>query len=469
MSAQAVVKHTAIQFVSRAISTLLGVVAIAIMTRALGTEGFGFYSTANAFVQVVGVLTDFGIAIVTVQLLAEVGANQGKILGSALTLRLLVSAAFLAVTPAVGLFFPYPVVIKAAILIFAFSQFANTGIQILTTIFQNRLRMELAAAGELLARVIQVAGVWFVAGHGSGLYGMAMAIAIGNAAQFALALALARRLQPFRLDYDREVWRSIIRRSWPIGLSIAFNVIYLRADMLILSLARSQAEVGLYGAAYRVIDVLTSLPFLFMGLVMPIMANAWSVKDAPRLARASARAFDFLILLALPIVAGAAALGRPLMAALAGEEFRESGGLLALLTVGLAAIFLGAVAGHGIIAVGVQRAMVKWYAVDAAISLAFYALAIPWYGAWGAAAVTVFSEVFIAVASTALYLRVARVRYGVSVALKAALAAALMALALPSLAAYGLVPAVIIGATLYLVLLWFLRAIPRDMVLQHRA
>lgn len=466
MTTRSVAKHTAIQFASRAVSTVLGVVAIGIMTRALGPEGFGFYTTANAFVQVVGVLTDFGIAIVTVQLLAEVGADQKKILGSSLALRQAVSVIFLAATPVIGLLFPYPEPIKWAIFIFAVSQFANTGIQILTTAFQNKLRMEYAASGELLSRLIQLVGVAISAAQGYGLLGMVIAIALGNFAQLLLAGALARRLIPFRFEYDREVWGTILRRSWPIGVSIAFNVIYLRADALILSLTRTQAEVGIYGAAYRVIDVLTSLPFLFMGLVMPIMANAWSANDAPRLARATQRAFDFLSILALPLIAGAAVVGGGVMATIAGEQFRSSGPLLALLTIGLAAIYLGSVAGHGIVAAGLQRAMVKWYAVDAIISLALYLLLIPRFGAWAAAGVTVFSEVFIAVAGSVLYLRKLHLKIEFTVFAKALLAAGVMSFALQPIADYGVVGPVILGATIYLVVLWLLRAVPRDTFLQ---
>lgn len=469
MTTHSVAKHTAIQFASRAVSTVLGVIAIGIMTRALGREGFGLYTSANAFVQIFGVLTDFGIAIVTVQLLAEVGANQAKILGNALALRLASAAVFLGLAPIVAHFFPYPSAVKVAVLIFAVSQLANTGLQVATTIFQNRLRMELAALGELLSRVIQLAGVIWVARAGAGLLWFAVAIAAGNIAQFALTAGLAGRLARYQLEFDRAVWSRILQRSWPIGISIAFNVVYLRADTFILSLTRPIAEVGLYGAAYRVIDVLTVFPFLFMGLVLPIMANAWSAKDEPRLHRATQRAFDFLSLLALPLVFGAFAVGGPVMAAIAGMPFRDSGELLAVLCIGLASIYIGTVAGHGIVATGLQRVMVKWYAIDAIVSLVLYVFFIPQYGAWAGAAVTVFSEIFIAVASAVVYYRFIQYRPHFGVAFKGLLAAVVMSLAIAPLAGYPAAASVIVGATLYALLLWILRAVPRDPVLQHRA
>lgn len=45
---------------------------------------------------------------------------------------------------------------------------------------------------------------------------------------------------------------------------------YLKTDTLILSLIKSPEEVGLYGAAYRIIDVPTTLPYMFAGIILPI-------------------------------------------------------------------------------------------------------------------------------------------------------------------------------------------------------
>ena len=58
--------NTAIQILGKALSTLLGVVALGLVTRTLGTEGFGAYTTVNSFLQVFGVVVDFDGTIVKV-------------------------------------------------------------------------------------------------------------------------------------------------------------------------------------------------------------------------------------------------------------------------------------------------------------------------------------------------------------------------------------------------------------------
>jgi len=62
---------------------------------------------------------------------------------------------------------------------------------------------------------------------------------------------------------------------WPIAISIIFNVVYLKGDTLLLSIFTNQTEVGIYGAAYRVLDVLTQTAMMIMGLFLPLLAFSW--------------------------------------------------------------------------------------------------------------------------------------------------------------------------------------------------
>lgn len=81
----------------------------------------------------------------------------------------------------------------------------------------------------------------------------------------------AHRYVRISFIFDASVWKDIIQRSWPLIITIVLNLVYLKADILILSLFKSQADVGLYGAAYRVIDVLVTIPFMIGGTILPIL------------------------------------------------------------------------------------------------------------------------------------------------------------------------------------------------------
>ena len=65
-----VAHNTIIQTIGKAISTMLGILVVALMTRYLGQRGFGQYSTIIAFLQIFGILVDFGLTLITVQMIS---------------------------------------------------------------------------------------------------------------------------------------------------------------------------------------------------------------------------------------------------------------------------------------------------------------------------------------------------------------------------------------------------------------
>lgn len=445
-------RNSYIQFLTRGVGTALGIVAIAIVTRALGPEGFGAYTTVTSFLQVFGVLVDFGVTIVGLQLLSEPGADEGKVIGNVLGVRLVTAGIFLGIAPIAALFFPYPQEIKIGIAFTTLSFLALAVHQILTTLFQKRLQMRAAAVAELGGRLTLVALMAASAAAGWGLFGALAATTAANVVQLAVAWIAASRLTPIRIQYDPLLWRRIYRLSWPIGVSIAFNLIYLRADALILSLTRSQEELGLYGAAYRVIDVLTVLPFLLMGLVLPRMVASWKSGDEERFGSLMSRSARYLLAFILPVACGGVVLGRAVMTAVSGEDFAAAGGYLAVLLFGVVMIYWGTVFSQAVIALELQRRMLPFYAANAALALVLYLWLIPRFGAAAAAWITVLSEATIAVASAAVVLRRTRLPLPLTAAARITLAAALMALLLKIVLAAVPLPLVVslpLGAALY--------------------
>lgn len=464
----AVAKNTAVQFGARGLGTILGVVAIGAMTRHLGPEGYGAYTTITSFLQVFGVLVDFGLTIVCLQMLAEPNADEGKILGNAVGLRLAIAVVFLGSAPLIALLFPYSRDIHIGIAFTTLSFLSIAIHQIIITLFQKRLTMKAAAVSELVGRCVLVGLVFAALALNAGLMGMLAATTLANIIQLLVAGIAAQRLVPFKIRFDQQVWRSLLTRSWPIGLSIAFNLIYLRADAVLLSIWRPQAELGLYGAAYRVIDVLTVLPFLFMGIVLPQMVLAWDSGNRQRFAHIMQRAQDALFLLILPIVAGGLIVGQPLMALVAGDAFRMSGQYLALLLFGVMMIFWGTVWSHGVVALRLQKRMLPLYAADAALALLLYWLLIPRYGAWAAAGVTVLSEAGIAIAAALVVSHQAGTRFAPGPLLRTLLATGTMAGSLLLLNHFLPNPHILlqllVGSAVYLAGIVLFRAIsPQDL------
>ena len=394
MSFPLIAKNTLIQIIGRGFSTLFGLIALAAVTRYLGQEQFGWYTTVATFLQFFAVFADFGLTLIGAQMIAEPGADEDRLVSNLFSFRLILSTLFFGSAMVAIFFFPYHMTIKLGVLVLTGAFFAMTLQNIFMGVFQKHLRMSIAAWGDALGRFIILVGYFLCIFFQLGLLPILAVSVAANATQFAFFFVAAKKIVKITWLTEWVIYKKIFSKSWPIAMSMGFNLIYLRADTIILSLVRSQAEVGLYGAAYRVIDVAASIPVMFMGIILPHLTSAWHA-DRAKFNHYFHRAFDFMCIIALPFVLGGIYLAKPAMAFLAGAEFAESGRYLQILLIALWAIFFGALSGHAIVALNKQRLMICGYIITAALTLIGYFIFIPRYGAIGAGWMTVFSEVLI--------------------------------------------------------------------------
>lgn len=400
MSLSAKIAHnTLIQIIGKIASTILGLFALALITRYLGQTGFGEYTTIITFLTFFAVMADFGLTLVTVQMISDTTGNEQKLLNNLFSLRLVSVVLFLCLAPIIVFFLPYSSAVKLGVLIAAISFIFPALNQVIIGLFQKRLSMDRSALAEVVGRLILVLGILLAKNGHSGLNGVLFATIASSAINFLINYFCSLKFTRLRLEFDWSVWKKIFSLSWPLAITIVLNLIYLRADTLILSFFRGPEEVGLYGASYKIIDVLTTLPFMFGGLMLPILTASWIKGDHIYFKKVLQKSFDVMAVFALPLVAGAQFLGNPIMTRVAGKDFAASGPILQILIFAVAAIFLGTMFSHAVIALNKQKKMIRFYIFTSLSALIAYLVLIPKFSYFGAASVTIYSEVMIAVFS----------------------------------------------------------------------
>lgn len=418
--------NTVTQLAGKAGGTLVALITVGVLTRYLGREGYGNFTTVLTFLQFFGILADFGLSLAMTKLISEEGAREDDIASTIFTIRFWSGCVLFGLAPVLALAFPYSPAVKLGIAVGTFSYFAMALSQVLVGVFQKKLAMRYAAIAEVAGRVAMLAVTVAAAMLGWGVLGAVFALVASNVIQLFITLLTARRLIALRLKTDTAIVKRVFHESWPIALSIAFNFVYLKSDVLLLSLTRSQAEVGVYGAAYKVIDVITVIPTVFMGIVLPVFTKSWTSGDRPDFKRKLDRAFDVMSSIAIPLAVGTLAVGTEVMRLVAGDAFSISGTYLSILMIAGAMVFWSALFGHLVVATGQQKFAIGWYAADAVVSLALYVLFIPHYGPIAAAWVTVFSETFMAIATSIAVLSIIKMRPRLTILAQAAFASLIM-------------------------------------------
>lgn len=428
LSAQ-IARNTIVQIIGKAISTVVGLLAIAIMARYLRETGFGQYTTVMTFLSFFGIIADFGLTLVTSQMISQPRADQDSLLNNLFSLRLISAVVFLGLAPLAVLFFPYEPIIKLGVLIASLSYFFVALSQILVGWFQKNLTMAAVAAAEVAGRLALLGGIILSAAMNFGLTGILLATSISSLVSFVWQYFAARRFIRIKWQINPAIWLEIIKKSWPLGITIFFNLIYLRADVFILSLLKSQAEVGIYGATYKIIDVLTTLPFMFAGLILPILTTSWLGRDGQRFNNVLQKSLDAMIITAIPLIIGAQIVAKPLMVLVAGENFSQAGSVLKILILAIGFIFFGCLLAHAVIALDKQKKMIGAYLFTALTSLAGYLIFVPVYSYYGAAWVTVYSELMIAILSLYVVSKYSLFKLKLNTFYKAILASLIMGLA----------------------------------------
>ncbi|TAN33787.1 flippase [Patescibacteria group bacterium] len=456
-----IAQNTTIQLTGKAVSVLLGLLAVAILGRALGAEKFGWYVTAAGFLQFIGILCDFGFTVTTASMLAEPTYDKNKLLNVLFSWRFATALVLQGLSPFLIFFFPYPWEIKLAVLVMALSFICVSLNNIFIGWCQNQLKIKIQALGEVIGRLVLVIGLFLLFRAHAGFLPMMLVITISSVVYTAYLWLNAPKV---KFDFDGAISKTLFAKIWPLAVAIMFNTIYLQGDRLLLPLYTGQVEVGFYGAAYRVLDIAAQAIFLTMGIMLPLIAYAWSRGLFEEFKKRFQMSIDLVLVIVTPMVAGILALAPPIMRLIAGAEFSQAGPVLRLLSIAILGICYGSVSGSIAIALGRQRQLMKITIIDALLSLAGYLIFIPRYGVWGAAGVTIFSEFFAGIALTIVISRHAGYRPKIKNAVKIFFASALMGLLVLSIQPLNIFLSILIGAAVYAILVWALKIISKQTI-----
>jgi O-antigen/teichoic acid export membrane protein len=383
----------AVQIVARILNLALGVVVTLILARALGSSGFGVWSSIFAITQLVASFGEFGLNEVAVNKMATEPERESAWLGALLSLRLLISLPItLASILAVLLLVPGHEGRVAGVLI---SLLLLVGVPTgLNVVFQLRVRNGISMVILTLNSVIWAGAVIGVAALSGRVVEFAGAFLVTSALSMVVTVVWALRLATVRLRGARELWRALLRVGIGLGLAAVLVTGYVRLDqILVLELAGSR-QAGLYGAAYRLLDQVQFIPISVMTTLFPMIAAAYAGRRV-RVRELLQTAGEYLAMASLPILAFTIVAAGPIVRLLFGPQFAAAAPAVPILAGAFVSISFGYLAGNMVVILELQRRFVRYAAIGLIINATLNLLLIPRYGFLAAAWVTLVTEVTV--------------------------------------------------------------------------
>lgn len=404
---------TATQLVAKAVTVVVGLASVRILTSYLGVGGYGVYVTATAFVALVASVADGGFPLLIAKETAEHGRGSNRYVAVAIRGRLVTSAVVsgLAFLVAALVFQQQPAVLTAVALLLP-SVPSLAVASTCSALLQARMLFAQLAVVEVVVRLALFVGLVVIAQTSGGLVGCLLVV-VGAGWILHMGLLLAVLPPELRPSLGGVPWRTrefvdMARRSLPLGAATLINGVYFRVDAVMVSVLAGVHMAGQYGVAYRGLDMLLMVPSALAAATLPSLSR--SAPSRPALEALVGRSMTFVVVVMTPLAVMVWLAAPRIVAVIGGTKFAASADILRILAVASWFSSVDIVLGITIVASGMQGRLL-WINVGALVMNVIGNLfMIPRMGGEGAALMTVVSEAAVLVAAAIAITRVLRIR-----------------------------------------------------------
>ncbi|QSE87079.1 flippase [Rhodococcus koreensis] len=450
------------QLLMRILGAALGVGVAAVLARGLSTEEFGTLSLALTLASTGVALTDLGITQIAVREMARTPEVRAEIAAGLILGRSVLGVLAMIAMTGIGVLITDGTSARIAVMI-VLSTLALTGLGSASAIAQSRLRPDVASAVVLVQNVVWLGLAALLALTNATLVEFSIAFVVSNIVQAVIFAVVTRRL--VTVDWSNAVASAIsmARAGLPFGVAALCVTAYYRFNGMILYSSRGATEAAYFSAAFRFIDALQIIPATVGFVLTPLLAvRSRDGRNSDAVTRGAAFATRILLLFVIPVVSIGSAVSATVVDVIYGETFVPTGAVLPILLVSFVFISLGYIVNSLVVSCGEFRIYLAIVAAIAVLNVLANWVAIPRFGAVGAAWTAVATEVALVVSVyLALYIR-RNLSAPIGVFARFAAAGAVTyAVATVTNGLYGPYAAFALGAIAYCVLVIALRLVAR--------
>lgn len=270
----------------------LSIVTVKFVAVGLSQELAGNYNSAYGFLQLFGILADFGLYAVAVREVAR-AVDRPKVLGTLLMLR----CCILLLSLATALLFvwilpswrstPFPLSVTIASFVPFFTLLAG----ILRTTFQVYYRMHYVFIAEVAQRIITTGliGLFILFGIRQSndiriLFAMLGIGGIGALVLLLLSIVFSKKLMTIRLTLDWKLMKTLFLRAAPFGLAYLCIAFSRQFDITMIALLRDDFQIqnAYYGFVVRMSDMGFILPTYLLNSMLPTLSKEDANGGNPR-------------------------------------------------------------------------------------------------------------------------------------------------------------------------------------------
>lgn len=379
----------------------------------VGAEDYGLYFAVFNFTYLFNMLLDMGITNFNNRNIARHQQLLHKHLSGIITLKLLLGVVYMAVLFAVALIIGYRGIQLWFLFWMAINQFLNAFILYLRSNISALLMFKTDSCLSVMDRLLMIifcgillwGGVtdepfrieWFI---------YCQTLAYTLTALTALAIVVAKG-KVTRLNWNPTFFLMILKKSLPFAILFLLMSFYNRIDSVMLErllpAGIGAEEAGIYASAFRLLDALVMIAYLFSVILLPLFSKM--LKNKENITPIVKSSFSLLFLFSVTSVVLLECFRMPVMDLLYKEHVAESAAVFRFLIAGIIPISFTYIFGTMLTANGNMKLLNITAIAGIAVNMAVNLLLIPRLQAVGAAVASLSTQSVVAVLQVTIAVR----------------------------------------------------------------
>lgn len=397
-STKKIAYNTIIQIIGRVIGLMIMLVTINYVSNNLiidgsAVKGYGQYYIVFTYISIIGVAADLGLYTLLVREIAgKTRQEVGELIGNALGFRFVLFGITLLIIYFLTYLLPYPEPVKAGIVIGVFCAYGLLFAQIFAALFQANMVTYKIVISETLGRLAIVGLTIYVLSVGKGLLWVIGANLIGTSLIVLVSIIYARYYCAIKMAFNFGFWKKTSPELITIALITLLSLIHFKIDSIILSVYKDSATVGIYGLAYKLLEIIAIIPSIYAANVMPYLSGVYETGNLEKMGQFLRKSLAIISAVAIPIAFIVYLLAPWFVVLVSSNQFSDAVTPLRILVFAVGFAFIAEVTTGAITAAREQRSMIKIYLFAVSANIILNIVFIPVYSYIGAAVITVITE-----------------------------------------------------------------------------
>lgn len=402
-TATKIASNTIYQIIGKFISMSITMVAVMIVTRAYGREGYGSFSLMQTFPALFFVIVDFGINAIAARELSKDWSKANKYLGNIILIRALFSLIIVLLINFSLSFFPYSLALKSGIRLGLFLLITQSLFTTANIFFQVKLKYDYSTISYTVGYIVILALVLTLSYFKVDIKWVNFSYVVGGTVTFIMCMLFIKKLG-LKPDFslDKDLWKYLITSALPLGIMFLFSQVSFKQDSLMVSAMKLPESYGLnntesvavYALAYKIFEVFLVIPTFFMNSAYPVLVRHM-VEGKEKLKDTFSKVIKFLLFSGVFIGILGIVFSPVAIKVLGGEGFSQSVMALKILCAGLVVFYMSQPISWLIVTLGYQSRLPFIYFLSAVFNVVTNIIFIPKYSFYASAVITILTELII--------------------------------------------------------------------------